>query len=123
MVTLKTEGGLITRPTEIAQSMILLPDDTGDETEELRFVRELSARPVDDWDNEVVEMRELQGAVARQKNGRAPGHAECEPKVGHSRSSLLALSERCLGQEHSPKTGRKVPSRSSLRVLKNRRIK
>lgn len=75
MVALKSEGGLITRPADIAEKMMdgLLPDDTADETEDLKLVREQSSRPVEDWDNPIVQMKELKLAVSRQKNGRAPG--------------------------------------------------
>lgn len=53
MVTLTVDKKVISHPTEIAQNMLdgLLPDDTEDDTDELRDVRRLADEPVTDWVN------------------------------------------------------------------------
>lgn len=76
MVALQTELGILTDPTKIAKTMLfeLLPDDSviGD-TEEHRRIRSAAREVIPLGDPIGINLEQLRAAVARQKNGKAPG--------------------------------------------------
>lgn len=100
-MAIRTDGGLVSHPTDIARTMMngLLPDNTEDGTEELRYVREKSGLSVIDWNNEVVTMKELRTAVSKQKNGRAPGHDGIRADILKRAFSQLDTSLLCVVRE------------------------